>query len=199
MERMAAAPTPLSGSAEGPANLRDGRPVAIRRLRDDDRPLLEEFLKHLSDRSLTIRFFAPVPRATALAELVRGTSSTERCALVMLATFEGRPMIIGHAEYARDGIQSPGAEVAFLVADAFQGHGCATLLLGRLARAARAVGIREFHAAVRMENDQMLAVFRDSGYPIEEWWGPDAVKVTFPIAAKYETASLRSESGVSGD
>jgi GNAT superfamily N-acetyltransferase len=182
---------------EGPAFLRDGRAVSVQRMSEEDRPLLEEFLKRLSDRSLTVRFFAPVPRSTALAELLRGVSSPERCALVLTTTVEGRPVLIAHAEYARDAVNAPAAEIAFLVADSFQGHGCATLLLGRLARAARSAGIREFHAAVRMENDQMLEVFRGCGYPIEEWWGPDAVQVTFPISARFERGPFLTASGPS--
>ena len=172
--------------AEGPAQLRDGQTVLVRRLGENDTALLEEFLARLSDTSLAVRFFAPVPRATAFVELWKGVGEPNRRALVMITGGAKVPAIIAHAEYVRDGADAPGAEVAFLVEDAYQGHGCATLLLWRLARAARAVGVREFHAAVLMENDQMLEVFRGCGYPIEEWWGPDAVQVTFPISSKFE-------------
>jgi GNAT superfamily N-acetyltransferase len=160
----------------------------------DDQSLLEEFLGRLSDSSLAVRFFAPVPRSTAFVELWKGVSAPDRVALVMLTERRDPPAIIAHAEAVRDGSRSPGAEVAFLVEDAYQGHGCATLLLWRLARAARTVGIREFHAAVLMENDQMLEVFRGCGYPIEEWWGPDAVQVTFPISERFEPAFPRPPS-----
>ncbi len=153
-----------------------------------DRELVEEFLTRLSDSSLAIRFFAPVPRSTAFLELWKGVSSPDRYALVLEAVEGGRPVIVAHAEYVRDRNEAGGAEVAFLVEDAYQGHGCATLLLRRLARAARARGVREFHAVVLMENDQMLEVFRGCGYPIEEWWGPDAVQVSFPISERFEPA-----------
>ena len=149
----------------------------------EDRELLEDFLGRLSDGSISVRFFAPVPRSTALLTLLEGVDDPDRCALLLTVVEADREEVIAHAEYARDGPTAPGAEVAFLVADAFQGHGCATLLLHRLARAARRAGIREFHASVLMENDQMLEVFRGSGFPTEEWWGPDAVQVTFPVTA----------------
>jgi len=183
---LAPASSPDRTEVEGPATLRDGQRVTVRRLTRDDRRSLEEFLAALSDNSLAVRFFAPVPRSTALAELERGLASKDRCPLVLLVQKGEREEIVAHAEYVRDGPDAPAAEVAFLVAEAYQGHGCATLLLWRLARAARAVGIREFHASVLMENDQMLEVFRGSGFPSEEWWGPDAVQVTFPISEKYE-------------
>jgi GNAT superfamily N-acetyltransferase len=178
-------------AAEGPAQLRDGQPVLIRRMIEEDRTLVEEFVSRLSESSLAVRFFAPVPRSTAFVELWKSISSPERCALVMLPTDQDRSAIVAHAEFVRDASSAPAAEVAFLVEDAYQGHGCATLLLWRLARAARAVGVREFHAAVLMENDLMLEVFRGCGYPIEEWWGPDAVQVTFPISKRFEPAFPR--------
>ena len=133
------APLPVPNEiAEGPARLRDGQPVTIRRITEEDGALLEEFLSRLSDSSLAVRFFAPVPRSTAFVELWKGVASPERCALLMLITENAQPSVIAHAEFVRDGIKAPAAEVAFLVEDAYQGHGCATLLLWRLARAARA-------------------------------------------------------------
>jgi GNAT superfamily N-acetyltransferase len=153
---------------------------------EEDRALLEEFLGRLSESSLAVRFFAPVPRSTAFAELWHGIEKPDRCALVMVVTQNGTSSLVAHAEYVRDGVKAPAAEVAFLVEDAYQRHGCATLLLWRLARAAREVGIRQFHAAVLMRNDLMLEVFRGCGYPVEEWWGPDAVQVTLAIAEKFE-------------
>ena len=147
----------------------------------DDRTRIGEWLARLSDASLAVRFFSPVSRSTALAELLRGVSSSERLALVLGTVESGREMLIAHAEYLRDGVQAPGAEVAFLVADAYHGRGCATLLLHRLARAARVAGITRFHAAVRTENVRMLGVFRNSGFPVAEWSLSDAEEVSFSI------------------
>lgn len=167
---------------EGSARLRDGEVVLVHRMTVDDRERIEEFLSRLSDTSLSIRFFAPVPRSTALATLLEGLGSPLRVALLLLSNRTGSTEVIAQAEYVRDGPGLPSAEVAFLVADAYHGHGCATLLLHHLAVAGRQDGLREFHASVLMENDQMLDVFRGCGYPLEEWWGPDAVQVTFSIA-----------------
>ncbi len=178
---------------EGRAALRDGREVRIRRMVEEDRELLEGFLSRLSDGSISVRFFAPVPRSTALITLLEGLRSPDRYALLMLTREGPREVVIAHAEYARDGATAPAAEVAFLVVDALQGHGCATILLQRLARAGRAAGIREFHASVLMENDQMLEVFHGSGFPIEEWWGPDAVQVSFPIREEPTLPNPRPE------
>ena len=64
------------------------------------------------------------------------------------------------------------AEVAFVVADADQNHGLATMLLSRLAATARSVGVRRFVAEVLAENGAMLSVFHEAGFPIDskiEW------------------------------
>jgi GNAT superfamily N-acetyltransferase len=58
------------------------------------------------------------------------------------------------------------AEVAFAVADAWHGHGIATVLLAHLAHAASAAGIGAFEATVLSENRHMLGVFHDSGFPV---------------------------------
>ena len=57
------------------------------------------------------------------------------------------------------------AEVAFAVADAFQGKGLGTALLERLAVASEQ-GFRRFVATTLADNAQMLEVFRDSGFEI---------------------------------
>ena len=64
------------------------------------------------------------------------------------------------------------ARVAFVVADAYQHHGLAPMLLHRLTTAARSVGITRFTAEVLAENRAMLSVFHNAGFPIEsktEW------------------------------
>ena len=181
LERPRLGRPPSSFEGEGPAVLRDGLAVEVRCLSAIERLRIEEWLAGLSDASLADRFFSPVSRSTAFAELVRGASSSERLALVLGTVTGGREVIIAQGEYLRDGVQAPGAEVAFLVADAYQGRGCATLLLHRLARAARTAGVKRFHATVRGENTRMLGVFRQSGFPVTEWSGPTAVEVSFSI------------------
>ncbi len=170
-----------SADVEGADRLRDGQEVRVRRMTAGDRERIEEFLSRLTDASLSVRFFTPLPRSTALATLMEETGSPLCLALLLLVRRDGDEQVIAHAEYVRDGPTARAAEVAFLVADAFQGHGGATVLLHHLAVAGRRVGIREFHGSVLMENDRMLEVFRGCGYPLEEWWGPDAVQLTLSI------------------
>ncbi len=58
------------------------------------------------------------------------------------------------------------AELAFAVADDLQGNGIGSLMLQMLAGIARQHGIFTFTGLVLAENVGMLAVFRESGYPM---------------------------------
>lgn len=60
--------------------------------------------------------------------------------------------IIADARFIRDEDDTGSAEVAITVADAYQGRGIGTLLLGALAVAARVDGVTRFHARVLSDN-----------------------------------------------
>ncbi len=81
------------------------------------------------------------------------------------------------------------AEVAFVVADTYQHQGLATMLLHRLADAARSIGITRFTAEVLAENRAMLSVFHGAGFPTESKteWG--TVVLTMTIAPDLREAA----------
>ena len=84
-------------------------------------------------------------------------------------------LIVGHALFARDGERPP--EVAFEVADEWQGRGLGTLLLGRLAALARAQGFDTLTAVVLPANRAMIQVFRDSGLDVRVHAQPGELQV----------------------
>ena len=86
--------------------------------------------------------------------------------------------VVGHGQYFPDG--TGGAEIAFAVANHWQGRGIATLLLAQLAEAAAAEGVRQFTAVVMTGNRKMIGTFRDSGFPVEVCTRPGELQVTFP-------------------
>src|SRR5262249_1951049 len=83
-------------------------------------------------------------------------------------------------------ITEDNAEVAFAVADDYQGRGLGTILLGHLAEVAAAHGFHAFTAFVMPENYQMLAVFKESGFPIDVKAGVGELTVTFPTSLTAE-------------
>ncbi len=81
----------------------------------------------------------------------------------LVVTYGDPPRVVAHGLYV---VADAGhAEVAFAVADVFQGRGVGTLLLGQLAEVASREGIRLFEASVLPTNRRMLEVFRESGSP----------------------------------
>ena len=99
----------------------------------------------------------------------------------LVAVFDGD--ILGVARY--DALADPVlAEVAFVVEDAHQGKGIATLLLHRLADAAAERGITEFRAMTLAENREMRNVFLHSGYAVAAHSAkddPSVIEFSFPI------------------
>jgi GNAT superfamily N-acetyltransferase len=105
-------------------------------------------------------------RAEEVAHLTQ-VDGIDRVALVVECG--GELIAVGRYDRLDDPTQ---AEVAFVVADAFQHHGLATMLLHRLANAAKSVGVAGLVAEVMAENTAMLSVFHAAGFPIEskcEW------------------------------
>src|SRR5262249_4075163 len=88
--------------------------------------------------------------------------------------------LVGHAFYAA--LNENRAEVAFTIADDFQGRGLGTILLGQLAEVATVNGIQTFEAEVIATNQAMLRVFRESGFPLEVNARAGQIHVTFPTS-----------------
>lgn len=172
------------------AVLRDGSTLRVRPVHSDDEAALLQFLSGLSDESRTLRYFRTGDSfLKEAAQLESRADFTKRVGLV--ATTGSPEQIVGHAEFVvLDGNR---AEVAFTVADAYQGRGLGTILLAQLAEAVAAAGIKVFEAYVLPANHRMVGMFRDSGYPIEVRVRPGELIVTFPTSITEEALALFHE------
>jgi acetate---CoA ligase (ADP-forming) len=149
----------------------------------EDAETLLAFFRNLSDRSLYLRFHGHPTVDERLVEPTLDPDWSERGALV--GTSDER--IVALASYARLR-DAHTAEVAFAVADDFQGRGIATRLLERLADRAAAVGIEEFLAEVMLDNDAMLRVFAEAGFEMRRETVQGTVEVHLRLEA---TEALR--------
>jgi hypothetical protein len=66
--------------------------------------------------------------------------------------------VVADARFVVDEINATVAEVAFIVADAYQGRGIGTFLMGALAVAAKYHGVQRFTARVLNDNLPMRAI-----------------------------------------
>jgi acetyl coenzyme A synthetase (ADP forming)-like protein len=164
--------------------LADGGVVHVRPIQPTDAEQLIAFHTALSDRSRYFRFFSPHPRLSA-EEVERFTTvdMTDRVALV--AELEGALVAVGRFD------RRPGdddAEVAFVVADAQQGRGIATVLLEHLAAMARERGITRFTAEVLPANRAMLNVFAAVGFVSTRTFDDGVMHVDMSISRADEAA-----------
>jgi RimJ/RimL family protein N-acetyltransferase len=154
---------PYPSHLESDVVLRDGSTVHVRPVRPEDEGAILEFLRRLSAESRYFRFFSGSVNLQQAARTATDVDHRWRFGLV--ATAGGADHVVAHAVYLSTGPDR--AEVAFAIADAYQGRGLGTILLGQLAEEASQNGVHVFEARVLPQNHGMIQVFRDSGFPVE--------------------------------
>lgn len=162
--------------------LRDGSTVHVRPTRAGDEPAILAFLTGLSLESRYFRFFSGAPNLNEAAHRAAISEIGERCNLIALAG--AASTIVAQAGYVRG--EGNRAEVAFAVADTFQGRGISTILLGQLAEIAHAFGISTFDASVLSENHRMIGVFRESGFKVSTHASAGVIDLEFPTSLRPE-------------
>jgi RimJ/RimL family protein N-acetyltransferase len=133
--------------------LPDGAPVLIRHIRADDKRMLTDGLRCLSDESVQRRFLTP-KRSFSRTELRYLTEVDGRDHVALVAEHPAEPVrrLIAVARFVRLEADPRAAEVAITVADSWQQRGLGSLLSERLAAEARLLGIRRFTATMAADN-----------------------------------------------
>jgi RimJ/RimL family protein N-acetyltransferase len=163
--------------------LRDGSVVRVRAIRPDDTVRLQSFHAHLSMESIIWRFFRSVPSLSdEQARQFTHVDYGDRMALVATRGTDAAEEIIAVVRYDRS-VGAHEAEVAFVVQDAWQGHGLATALLHELAAYARAHGVERFVALTMGTNVRMLDVLHHCGFPCRTRYDGGDIIATLDITA----------------
>ncbi len=160
-------------------NLDDGTEAVVWPISSADAGALLRFHGRLSDRSIRLRYFSAHLELSP-SEVTHFTQVDGKARVALVVERERELVAVGRYDRLDDHTV---AEVAFVVADAYQRHGLATMLLHHLADAARSVGITRFVAEVLAENRAMLSVFHDAGFPIESKTELGTVTLFIAIAA----------------
>jgi GNAT superfamily N-acetyltransferase len=139
------------------AELRDGTSVQLRLVRPADRELLRRGFNSLSTESRYLRFMGTKAKLTeAELEALTTLDGVDRFAIGALRREPGG---VGEGLGVARFVRLPGnpeiAEAAVTVADSVQGRGLGSLLLRRLAAAAREREIRFFRGDVLACNEPM--------------------------------------------
>jgi RimJ/RimL family protein N-acetyltransferase len=130
--------------------------AVLARLEPSDGEALRRLFYRLSPETIYRRFHSPVARPDQTQpQRLLDIDHHDREAVVAVVDGE----IVGVARYFRQP-GSDAAELAVVVADAWQRQGYATRMLKLLARLARAACIRRFTATVQPDNPPALALLR---------------------------------------
>ncbi len=168
---------PAMAVPEADVVLRDGSTLHVRPATPEDEPRLRAFLASLSQESRWFRYFSAGVNLDRMAHHAATPDG-----LSLIAVHGPDDTVVGHGMY----VDAWRPEVAFAVADAWQGHGIATILLAHLAHAASRAGIETFRATVLPENRRMLQVFQDSGFPASMRRVDDCMEIEFPTSLSRE-------------
>ena len=161
--------------------LLEGRTLSVRPISPSDGDALVRFHEGLTNETARLRFFILHPHLTP-NEVERFThvDHHDREALVVL---DGAQILaVGRFD------RLPGtddAEVAFVVADEWQGHRVGTYLLEQLAHRARAEGVTRFVAEMLSENHRMRQVFGRSGLLVESETEAGVVHVVLDLRPEH--------------
>ncbi len=158
--------------------LHDGSTVSLRPVRPDDGEILEELFAGLDPDSQAFRFFSGAADLARAGRMMAEVDYRSRYGLLAFRGQDHRP--VGHGVYL--GLDPATAEVAFAVADDFQGRGLGTILLAHLAETAGENDIATFRAEVMPTNRRMIGMFRESGFPVEIESSREGLGVEFPTS-----------------
>jgi RimJ/RimL family protein N-acetyltransferase len=163
--------------------LRDGSVVHVRAIHADDTVRLQSFHAHLSMESIIFRFFRTLPNISVeQATQFTHVDYVNRMALVATRGEGEAEELLAVVRYDRTTEESE-AEVAFVVQDAWQGHGIATALLHQLAAYAHAHGVERFVALTMGTNVRMLDVLHNCGFPCHTRYDGGDILATLDITA----------------
>ena len=139
--------------------------VTIRPLRDGDTDSVAALFGRLGPRSRERRFGGAKPRLSE-GEL-RALARVDADHHVLVGYVDGDPLPAAIARLARE---NGDAEIAFAVADVYQGRGIGSALTRELLEAARAAGIRSVHATVSGDNPAVVSLLTRFARSLQVSW-----------------------------
>lgn len=139
--------------------------LTIRPLRNGDTDTVARLFARLGERSRERRFCGAKPRLSD--DELRALALVEADHHVLVGYLDGDPDPVGLTRLVRDGET---AEIAFEVADGYQGRGVGSTLARELAADARAAGIRELRATVCGDNPPAVSVLRRIARTLDVTW-----------------------------
>jgi protein lysine acetyltransferase len=167
-QRLAAFLTPI------PVQVRDGTKLLLRPVLPGDSERTMQGHVRFSSETIYRRFMSPRVPTLALMDYLAEVDYVDH--FVWVTTNEqGHP--VADARFVRDDHDPTIAEIAFTVADAYQGRGIGSFLFAALAVAARVDGVEKFSGRVLADNVAMRTIMDRYG----AFWERDDVGVVITV------------------
>ena len=144
---------------------KDGAELLVRPIKPTDEEMMSDMFYDLSDQTIINRFFSMLKSMPhrRLQQFCCVDYDNEMSFVAI--TDEGpKQKIVGVGSYHLNPATHR-AEIAFLVADAWQGKGIGTYMMRSLVKIAKARNIKGFTAEVLRDNLAMIALMHKSGVP----------------------------------
>jgi acetyltransferase len=158
--------TPYPKKYETLWKLRDGRTVILRPIKPEDEPLWLEMFQNFSEESIRYRFFQ-ILKDTPHETRIRYTNIDydREIAIVPELTENGRRKILG---VARVSIEPGGkaGEIAFIVADPWQGLGLGTKMVDYVLEISKDMKLETIYAIMLADNYRAIDLMKKMGFTI---------------------------------
>jgi acetyltransferase len=159
--------TPYPKKYETMWRLRDGRTVVLRPIKPEDEPLWLEMFQNFSEESIRYRFFQilkDTPHETRIRYC--NIDYDREIAVVPELTEDGHKKILG---VARVSIEPDGkkGEIAFIIADPWQGLGLGTKMVDYAIEISKDMKIETVYAIILPDNYRAIDLMKKMGFEIK--------------------------------
>jgi acetyltransferase len=158
--------TPYPKKYETIWTLRDGRSVLLRPIKPEDEPMWLEMFQSFSEESVRLRFFQVI-KDTPHEMRVRycNIDYDREVAIVAELNEDGKKRILG---VARVGLEPDGktGEIAFIVADPWQGLGLGTKMVDHAIDVCKDMNVESIYAIMLQENTRAISLTRKMGFDL---------------------------------
>jgi len=160
--------------------LRDGRTVLLRPIKPEDEPMWLEMFKNFSEESIRYRFFQII-KTTPHETRVRycNIDYDRELALVAELTEKGQRKILGVVRLIVEP-DGKSAEVAFIVADPWQGQGLGPKMLDTMIDICKERKLESIYGIMLVENSRAINLMKKMGFIID-YQGDGTVKGTLDL------------------
>jgi len=172
--------------------LRDGRTVLLRPIKPEDEPLWLEMFQNFSEESIRFRFFQII-KDTPHEVRVRycNIDYDREIAIVAELTENGRRKLLGVTRVSLEPDRKTG-EIAFIVADPWQGLGLGTKMVDYVIEICKDMGVETIYGIMLQDNQKAINLMKKMGFTLQ-YLEDGTVKGTLNLKGKEFPESIKEE------